>query len=164
MKQDGSIKYLLPASVESYIISNKLYCKVKKVRGKVKRRGGWPLRSKEKALEAAKAALDKKAKEILILDLKKLTAIADYFVICSGESTTQVKAITEQIEEKFDEANIRPLSIEGLKHSHWVLMDYGDIIIHVFENETRMYYELEKLWIDAKRVALQEERWWVRLY
>jgi ribosome-associated protein len=53
---------------------------------------------------------------------------------------------------------MRPLSIEGLKHSHWVLMDYGDIIIHIFENETRMYYELEKLWIDAKRVILQEER------
>ena len=87
-----------------------------------------------------------------------LTTITDYFVICSGESTTQVKAITEQIKEKFEEANMRPLSIEGLKHSHWVLMDYGDIIIHVFENETRMYYELEKLWIDAKRVTLQEER------
>ena len=87
-----------------------------------------------------------------------LTTIADYFVICSGESTIQVKAIAEQIEEKFKEANMRPLSIEGLKHSHWVLMDYGDIIIHVFENETRMFYELEKLWIDAKRIPLREER------
>jgi ribosome-associated protein len=102
--------------------------------------------------------LDKKAKEVLILDLKDLTTITDYFVVCSGESTTQVKAIAEQIKEKFEEVNIKPLSIEGLHYSHWVLMDYGDVIVHIFEEETRMFYELEKLWLDAERISLQEER------
>jgi ribosome-associated protein len=102
--------------------------------------------------------MDKKAKEILILDLINLSTITDYFVICSGESTTQVKAIAEKIKEKFDEENINLRSIEGLSYSHWVLMDYGDVIVHIFEEETRKFYELEKLWIDAKRVPLKEER------
>jgi ribosome-associated protein len=82
--------------------------------------------------------------------------MADFFVICSGESTTQVKAIAELIEEKFNETGIKPLGIEGLKYSHWVLIDYGDIIIHIFKEETRAFYELEKLWIDAKRIQLSE--------
>jgi len=89
--------------------------------------------------------------------LINLTTITDYFVICSGESTTQVKAITEQIRETFDKAQVSPRSIEGLPYSHWVLMDFGDVMVHIFEEETRKFYELEKLWIDAKRVLLQEE-------
>ncbi|NWF76091.1 MAG: ribosome silencing factor [Nitrospirae bacterium] len=107
-------------------------------------------------MEAARAAFDKKAKDIIILDLKGLTTIADYFVICSGESTTQVKAITEKIEEVFNVFNIKPLGIEGLSYSHWVLMDYGDVIVHIFEEETRSFYELEKLWIDAIRLPIEE--------
>ena len=99
--------------------------------------------------------MDRKAKDVLILDIKDLTTIADYFVICAGESTTQIKAIAERIEEKFYESGIKPLGIEGMKYSHWVLMDYGDIMVHVFEEETRVFYELEKLWIDAGRVKLQ---------
>jgi ribosome-associated protein len=77
-------------------------------------------------------------------------------VICAGESTTQVKAITELIKERFDNAGIKPLGIEGLSYNHWVLMDYGDVIIHIFEEETRAFYELEKLWIDAKRIQMEE--------
>jgi ribosome-associated protein len=73
-------------------------------------------------------------------------------VICSGESTPQVKAIKEQIEEKLKEQDVKPVGVEGLGFSHWVLMDYGDIIVHIFEEETRAFYELEKLWIDAKRI------------
>lgn len=79
-------------------------------------------------------------------------------MISSGESTTQVKAITEYIEEEFLKKAIRPLSIEGLPHAHWVLMDYGDVIIHIFEEETRAYYELEKLWLDAPRISFEEEK------
>ena len=115
-----------------------------------------PLESKEKALEAARAALDKKAKDILILSLHDLSTIADYFVICSGESTTQVKAITEQIKESLGKKALKPLGVEGLTYSHWVLMDYGDVIVHIFEGETRSFYELEKLWIDAKRIPLEQ--------
>ncbi len=83
--------------------------------------------------------------------MQGLTTITDYFIICSGESTTQVKAITEYIEERFNLQNIKPLGIEGLNYSHWVLMDYGDVIIHIFEETTRAYYELEKLWIRRQK-------------
>lgn len=93
---------------------------------------------------------------MLILDIQGLTSIADYFVICSGESTTQVKAISEEILERFEDAGIKPLGIEGFRYSHWVLIDYGDVIIHVFEEETRIFYELEKLWIDAERIPLEK--------
>lgn len=102
-------------------------------------------------------AMAKKARDILILELKALTIIADYFVICSGESTTQVKAIVEAVKEGFAKKRINPVGIEGLSHSHWVLMDYGDVIIHVFEEGTREYYHLEKLWLDAPRIPVEKE-------
>jgi ribosome-associated protein len=99
--------------------------------------------------------VDKKARDVLVLDLQGLTTITDYFVICSGESTTQIKAIAEEIEGRFRAEGVKPLGIEGLSHSHWVLMDYSDVIIHIFEEETRKFYELEKLWIDAERIRLE---------
>ena len=116
---------------------------------------GKPLKSRDKAIEAARAAVDKKAGDVLVLDLQGLTTITDYFVICSGESTTQVKAITEEIEERFRAEGVKPLGIEGLSHGRWVLMDYNDVIVHIFEEETRKFYELEKLWIDAERIRLE---------
>ena len=76
-------------------------------------------------------------------------------MICSGESTTQVKAIQEQITSKLKEAGISPRGVEGMTYCHWVLIDYGDVIIHIFEEETRKFYELEKLWIDAKRIPVE---------
>jgi ribosome-associated protein len=115
------------------------------------------LESKEKAVKAALMANDKKAHDTLILELKGLTIIADYFVICSGESTTQVSAIAEHIESEFKKNGLRPVSIEGLVYAHWVLMDYGDLIVHIFTQETREYYELEKLWLDAPRIAMGME-------
>ncbi len=118
-------------------------------------REGKPLESRDRALEAVRAALDKKAKDVLVLDLQGLTTITDYFVICSGESTPQVKAIEEEIKERFSREGLKPLGVEGLKNSLWVLMDYGDVIIHIFEEQTRAFYELEKLWIDAKRIRLE---------
>lgn len=104
------------------------------------------------------AAIAKKAKDIVILDLKGLVTFTDYFVICSGESTTQVKAITEHIEAEFLKSKVKSFSIEGSSYAHWVLMDYGDVIVHVFEEETRAYYELEKLWLDAPRIPVIEEK------
>lgn len=79
-------------------------------------------------------------------------------MICSGESTTQVKAIAEHIEAEFLKDSIKPFSVEGFSHAHWILMDYGDVIVHVFQDETRSYYELEKLWIDAPRIPAEGER------
>jgi len=117
-----------------------------------------PLKSKDLAIQAAEAALEKKALDVTVLDLSGLTVIADYFVICSGESTTQVKAVAEFLEQEFAKKRIRPLGIEGAAHSHWILLDYGDVIIHVFEKKTRAYYNLEKLWMDAKVVEINEDK------
>jgi len=101
--------------------------------------------------------LDKKAKDVMVLELKGLTFIADYFVICSGESTTQVKTIAEHIREILKQHRVAPSRTEGLGHARWILMDYGDVIVHVFEEETRQYYELEKLWLDAPRLKFADE-------
>ena len=117
-----------------------------------------PLKSRALAIQAAEAALKKKALDVTILDLSGLTVIADYFVICSGESTTQVKAVAEFIEQEFAKKHVKPLGIEGAAHSHWILLDYVDVIIHVFEKETRAYYNLEKLWMDAKAVEIDENK------
>ena len=89
--------------------------------------------------------------------MKDLTVIADYFVVCSGDSTTQVKAIADNIEEALRKQGKKPLGTEGSRFATWILMDYGDIIVHVFEEETRAYYELEKFWLDAPRIPVEDE-------
>jgi ribosome-associated protein len=116
-----------------------------------------PLDSREKALEIARLALDRKALELVVLDMAGLVMYTDLFVICSGQSTQQVKAIVERIEEGLKAGGIRPQGVEGRTFAHWVLMDYGDVIVHVFEEETREFYELDKLWMDAPRVAVDED-------
>ncbi len=83
--------------------------------------------------------------------------IADYFVICSGTSTTQVKAIADNIEHKLREDDIRPIGVEGRDNAHWILIDYGDVVVHIFEEETRAFYELGKLWLDAPRISWNGE-------
>jgi len=117
-----------------------------------------PLIGKDLALKAAEAALQKKAQALVILELIGLTVIADYFVICSGESTTQVKAIVDFMEHELMLQGIRPIGREGLNYGHWALLDYGDVVIHVFERETREYYSLEKLWMDAKTIEFHEDQ------
>jgi ribosome-associated protein len=117
--------------------------------------GSSLLHSKERAIKAAKTALNKKAKDTIILELKEISAIADYFIICSGESTVQVKSIAEAIEEKFSKNKIFPQGKEGLNFAHWILLDYGDVVIHIFDRESRSYYELEKLWLDAPRISFE---------
>ncbi|MCD5412373.1 ribosome silencing factor [Thermodesulfovibrionales bacterium] len=85
-----------------------------------------------------------------------LTVIADYFVICSGESAAQVKTIVEHVKEILKGHGARPLNIEGMSFARWVLIDYGDVVVHVFESETRAYYELEKFWLDAPKIAFED--------
>lgn len=114
--------------------------------------------SREMAVLAAEAARDKKAENPVILELAGLTVVADYFVVCSGESTTQVRAISEHIEEALRKAGIKPLGVEGRNHGQWVLLDYGDVIVHVFEKENRTFYDLEKLWLDAKTISPDEDK------
>ena len=99
------------------------------------------------------AALGKKAGGVVVLDVEGLTSIADAFIICSGRSNRQVRAIAEHIEKELKGQGIRALSVEGKGEDHWVLMDYGHVIIHVFYEETRQFYDLEGLWSDAQRIT-----------
>lgn len=108
--------------------------------------------SLEAAQLCAEAADDKKAFDILILDLRSLTYITDYFVICSASNTTQVGAISDGIGEALAKAGVHPSHVEGETETSWVLMDYGDIVVHIFDEQTRIYYSLEKLWGDAPRI------------
>lgn len=98
------------------------------------------------------AALGKKAEGLVVLDVRGLTSIADAFIICSGRSNRQVSAIADHIERFLKQKGLRPLGVEGKSEGHWVLMDYGDVIIHVFYSETRAFYDLEGLWVDAKPI------------
>ena len=106
------------------------------------------------ALVSAEAANDKKAFDILILDLRRFTFITDYFVICSGSNITQVSAIADWIGETLAKTGVHPSHIEGLTDSSWVLMDYGDVVVHIFDEQTRLHYALDKLWGEAARVPL----------
>ncbi len=100
------------------------------------------------------AVLGKKALHVLALDVRELTSIADVFIICSGRSNRQVVAIAEHIERQMRKHKIKPLSIEGTAEGHWVLMDYGHVIIHVFFESVREFYDLEGLWSDARRIPM----------
>ncbi|SFL25192.1 ribosome silencing factor [Halanaerobium salsuginis] len=112
---------------------------------------------KETALLAAEAADDKKAFEIEVLDVQGLTVIADYFVICSANSDKQVRAVAHAIEDKLSEAGIEPRRVAGMNEARWVLLDYADIIVHVFQKREREYYDLERLWADAESILAREE-------
>ncbi len=106
-----------------------------------------------------KAILGKKALNIVALDVAEMTSYADVFIFCSGRSNRQVTAIADNIKSDLKKHNIKPISVEGTKDGHWILMDYGHVIIHVFYEPVREFYDLEGLWIDAKRImtpALEE--------
>ncbi|MCR6544985.1 ribosome silencing factor [Dehalobacterium formicoaceticum] len=107
---------------------------------------------------AAQAAVKKKGMNVVIMDLQEISLIADYFVICSGNNINQVQAICEFINEEVKLAGGQPaLRIEGLKEGRWILMDFGGVVVHVFQEEERLYYNLERLWGDAKFTYLREQ-------
>jgi ribosome-associated protein len=110
--------------------------------------------SLEAAQLCAEAADNKKAFDILILDLRSLTYITDYFVICSAGNITQVSAISDGVGQALAKAGVHPSHVEGEAEASWVLMDYGDVVVHIFDEQTRAYYSLEKLWSDAPRIPL----------
>ena len=106
---------------------------------------------------AARAASDKKAIDPVILDVGDVLAITDYFVVTSGTNPRQVRTIAEEVERVVGDAGgPKPVRIEGLDDLHWVLLDYGDFVVHVFLDETRHYYELERLWSDVPRVEWED--------
>ena len=103
-----------------------------------------------------KAALEKKAADPLILDVRKLCSFADFFVILSGRSTRHVQGLAEAVEEELRSKRVSTSKSEGLKEGSWVLLDYGDVIVHIFYAETRKFYDIEGLWHDAKRIKVDE--------
>ena len=117
-----------------------------------------PLRPKNLARRIASLALEKKSTDVMILDLKDLTAACDYFVVCSGGSEQQVMAISDHIDAKMRERGQGPWHVEGRSHRRWILLDFVDVVVHVFHDETRQYYMLEKLWGDAKMTHVEDEQ------
>lgn len=103
---------------------------------------------------AARALDDKKARDVKILKTAEQTVLADYFVICNGTSSTHIKALVDEVDRKLSEAGEPPIRREGLRSDIWVLMDFGSVIVHVFTDEARKFYNLERLWSDSEEVAL----------
>lgn len=100
------------------------------------------------------AAQGKKALDIVVMDLRNMNAITDYFIICSGRSSRQVMAIAEHIQKEMRNSRIRPLGVEGQGSGHWILLDYGHIVIHIFYDPIRRFYNLEGLWSDVPRIQI----------
>ena len=109
---------------------------------------------KEVALCAARALNEKKGEKITLLEVSDVTVVADYFLICTGSSNTHVKTLCDEVEKKLDEAGEPMLRRGGQRSGTWVLLDYGCLIVHVFTEETRKFYDLERLWSDAVPVTL----------
>lgn len=113
--------------------------------------------SKDLALIAAEAASDKRAADIVALDVAELLVVTDYFVICTGNTDIQVRAIADAVEDRLrEDAGVKPIGREGVEEGKWVLLDFGDLVLHVFQPQEREFYRLEKLWADAPRLALPE--------
>lgn len=113
------------------------------------------MKSRMLATAIAKAMWEKKAHDIVVMDLRKLTTFTDFFVICSGTSDRQVQAIASAIEDALASKDRRPLGVEGRTGGRWILVDYGDVVAHVFYKEERDHYQLEKLWADAPRIGIK---------
>jgi ribosome-associated protein len=108
----------------------------------------------QSALNCARVALENKARDVVVLDLTEITPLYDYFVIATGASRRQIHNLAEEIDAAMAAEGQKRLGIEGYEAAKWIVQDYGDIVVHVFDQETRAYYELEELWADARRVEL----------
>ena len=115
------------------------------------------LETEEAVMMAARAAADKKAADLIILDLRDVAQFTEFFLICTANNPRQVQAVTDAIEESLRQAGKRPSHIEGYAAAEWVLLDYGDFIAHVFSPASRRFYDLERLWRDAKPVPLPDD-------
>jgi len=111
---------------------------------------------RETALLCVRYALDRKAYDLLLLDVSGLTSLADFFLICTGRSDTQVQAIAQSVEESLGKLGRKPRMVEGMSGGQWVLVDYGDVVVHIFLESVREFYDLERLWMRAPIVQLPE--------
>jgi ribosome-associated protein len=116
-----------------------------------------PPSSREKSLYCVRSALEKKAFDLVLLDLNNISSFTEYFLICSGRSDRQVQAIARSIDENLKKKGIYSLGVEGFEKGKWILMDYDDVVVHVFLDPVRKFYDLEGLWLDAPRVDKVEQ-------
>ena len=110
----------------------------------------------EQVMVAARAADEKKAQGVVVLRLSAITEFTDYFVICAGNSTRQTQAIADAVIEELKRIKTRPLHTEGYNNAEWILIDYGAFVVHIFTEESRSFYDLERLWRDAEKVVVNE--------
>ncbi len=115
---------------------------------------------KDKSIEMAKLAIealeDKKAENIHVIDISEVSVIADYFIIAGGSNRSQIQALCDNVEEKLGRAGNAVRQIEGYDTANWILMDFGDVIIHIFDKENRLLYDLERIWRDGKQIEVDE--------
>lgn len=112
--------------------------------------------SAEMAKLACKALEDKKAKDVKVIDIREVSVMADYFIIASGTNQNQVQAMVDNVDEALGRAGYEASHVEGYRNSNWILMDYKDIIVHVFDEENRLFYDLERIWRDGKEISPEE--------
>jgi ribosome-associated protein len=123
-----------------------------------KKKRTTPTPTLQLARYAVDAVLDKKARDVVVMDMRNVSSVADYFVVCTGESDRQVKAIADAVREEVREAcSELPWHTEGTNHLQWVLLDYVDVVVHVFDEERRTFYDLERLWGDAPHEGVPED-------
>jgi ribosome-associated protein len=123
-------------------------------------RGQYPMKKNDvrrQVTEAISACQEKKAAEITVLEMEKGSgAFTDYFVVCSGSNPRQIQAISDEVEERLEKAGLRPNNIEGYQQAEWVLLDYVDFVVHIFSENAREYYDLERLWKSAKKMEAMD--------
>ena len=105
---------------------------------------------------ALKAISDRKAMDMTVLKIEKLTTLADYFIICSGTSNTHLRAISDAVDEELSKVGIEKKSVEGYRSASWILLDYGSVVVHIFKKDTREFYSLERQWADATKIDVKE--------
>ena len=112
--------------------------------------------AKEMAKTALAALEDKKASDVKVIDIEKVSTIADYFIIASGSNRNQVQAMADSVEEALGRAGCEPKHVEGYPSANWILLDYGDIVLHIFDEENRLFYDLERVWRDGTQINREE--------
>ncbi len=167
-KQEGAVNGAAAAPAEGGVKRTR----AKKAEGslaakkpRAKKAEGSPAAKKPRAQKDPSAALaetvcaflaSKKAEDIVIVDVREKTVLCDYFVIAGGRSTTQVKALCDNLEEKLSKEGMEPRRVEGVKEGRWGVLDYGDVIVHIFNDESRLFYHLERLWGEGDNVRRYE--------
>ncbi len=113
-------------------------------------------KTKEFAVLAVEALEDKKAEDIAIIDISEVSVIADYFIIAGGNNKSQIQALSDVVDEKLGRAGLPLKQIEGYNNANWILLDFGNIIVHIFDKENRLFYDLERIWCDGKKIELND--------